>query len=234
MGLSFVLSSDHYEKVNGMVPLTDKSIYIIGPMKLQNALMAFFLQQATGAKSLALDYFSGIEFIDSENMGQQKLVLLDCLEKDLESLLPELEGNGHRLASQDLVGLFNIRPGLGIENKILARGIRGFFYEQDPLEIFPKGVRTMFNGEIWLSRKIMTDYILKGGHYDFSPKGNESILTTREIEIITMIATGAANADIADKLCISCHTVKTHLYNIFKKINVPNRLQAALWVAKNL
>ena len=217
-----------------MDSLADKSIYIIGPMKLQNALMAFFLQQSTGAKCLALDYFSDIEFIDSENMGQQKLVLFDCLGKDLESLLPELEGNGQRLSSQDLVGLFNIRPGLGIENKILARGIRGFFYEQDPLEKFPKGVRTMFNGEILFSRKIMTDYILKGGHYDFSPKRNESILTPREIEIVSMIATGAANSHIADKLCISPHTVKTHLYNIFKKINVPNRLQAALWAAKNL
>ena len=217
-----------------MDSLTDKSIYIIGPMKLQNALMAFFLQQATGAKCLGVEYFSDIEFIDSENMGQQKLVLFDCLGKDLESLLPELEGNGHRLSSQDLVGLFNIRPGLGIENKILARGIRGFFYEQDPLEKFPKGVRTMFNGEILFSRKIMTDYILKGGNYDFSSKRNESILTPREIEIVSMIATGAANAHIADKLCISPHTVKTHLYNIFKKINVPNRLQAALWAAKNL
>ena len=217
-----------------MIPLTDKSVYIIGPMKLQNALMAFYLQQATGAKCRALDYFSDIEFIDSENMGEQKLVLLDCLGKDLESFLPELEGNGHLLSSQDIVGLFNIHPGLGIEKKILARGIRGFFYEQDPLEKFPKGVRTMFDGEIWFSRKIMTDYILKGGKYDFSPKGHESTLTPREIEIVSMIAAGAANAHIADKLCISSHTVKTHIYNIFKKINVPNRLQAALWAAKNL
>ena len=220
--------------INGMIPLTDKSIYILGPMKLQNALMAFFLQQATGANCLALDYFSDIEFIDSQNMDQQKLVLLDCLGKDLESFLPELEGNGHILSSQDIVGLFNILPGLGIEKKILARGIRGFFYEQDALEKFPKGVRAMFDGEIWFSRKIMTDYILKGGNYDFSPKGNESILTPREIEIVSMIAAGAANAHIADKLCISSHTVKTHIYNIFKKINVPNRLQAALWAAKNL
>jgi LuxR family transcriptional regulator of csgAB operon len=224
----------NYKKVKGMDSLTDKSIFIIGPMKLQNALMAFFLQQATGAKCLTGEYFSDIEFIDSENNSQQKLVLLDCLGKDLESLLLELEGNGHRLSSQDLIGLFNIRPGLGIEKKILARGIRGFFYEQDSLEKFPKGIRTMYDGEIWLSRKIMTDYISNGGNYDFSPKGIESILTTRQIEIVAMIAAGATNAYIADKLCISPNTVKTHLYNIFKKINVPNRLQAALWVAKNM
>jgi DNA-binding CsgD family transcriptional regulator len=48
------------------------------------------------------------------------------------------------------------------------------------------------------------------------------------------VAIGATNEEIGDKLCISPHTVKTHLYNIFKKINVPNRIQATLWAAKNL
>jgi LuxR family transcriptional regulator, positive regulator of biofilm formation len=48
------------------------------------------------------------------------------------------------------------------------------------------------------------------------------------------VGSGAQNDEIAEKLFISPHTVKTHLYHIFKKISVPNRLQAALWVAKNL
>jgi DNA-binding CsgD family transcriptional regulator len=71
----------------------------------------------------------------------------------------------------------------------------------------------------------------------------------REIEILSMVAFGAKNEQIADKLFISPNTVKTHVYNIFKispntvkthvynifkKISVPNRLQAALWAAKNL
>ena len=49
-----------------------------------------------------------------------------------------------------------------------------------------------------------------------------------------MVAVGVKNEEIADRLCISPHTVKTHIYNIFKKIGVPNRLQAALWAAQNL
>ena len=59
-------------------------------------------------------------------------------------------------------------------------------------------------------------------------------LTARECEILLLIASGKNNSQIADTLNISRNTVKTHLYNIYNKINVPNRLQAALWAAKHL
>jgi LuxR family transcriptional regulator of csgAB operon len=49
-----------------------------------------------------------------------------------------------------------------------------------------------------------------------------------------MVASGASNGEIADALNISYHTVKTHLNNIYKKIDTPNRFQAALWATKNL
>ncbi len=59
-------------------------------------------------------------------------------------------------------------------------------------------------------------------------------LTPREREILELIARGASNRQIADGLYISTHTVKTHLHNIFQKIDVTGRLQAALWAAKYL
>ena len=60
------------------------------------------------------------------------------------------------------------------------------------------------------------------------------LLTVREIEVIQMVAAGYSNSRIAEELFISPQTVKTHLYNIYKTIIVPSRLQAALWAVKNL
>ena len=48
------------------------------------------------------------------------------------------------------------------------------------------------------------------------------------------MAAGSTNKEIADKMFISVHTVKTHLYNVYRKINAANRLQATLWATKNL
>ncbi len=53
-------------------------------------------------------------------------------------------------------------------------------------------------------------------------------LTSREIEVLTLVARGANNHDIADELFVKEVTVKTHLNSIFKKLKVSNRTQAVL------
>lgn len=53
-------------------------------------------------------------------------------------------------------------------------------------------------------------------------------LTLREIEVLTMVAKGANNQTIADKLFVKEVTIKTHLNSIFKKLKVSNRTQAVL------
>jgi LuxR family maltose regulon positive regulatory protein len=51
-------------------------------------------------------------------------------------------------------------------------------------------------------------------------------LTPRELEILSVIATGASNAEIAQSLYISVNTVKTHITHIFSKLGVSRRIEA--------
>lgn len=57
---------------------------------------------------------------------------------------------------------------------------------------------------------------------------NMDLLTPKEKEVLALVAKGASNQEIADKLFVRDVTVKTHLNSIFKKLNVTNRTQAVL------
>jgi len=57
-------------------------------------------------------------------------------------------------------------------------------------------------------------------------------LTEREQEVLGVLTKGLSNKEIADTLCISEQKVKTHLNNIFRKLNVTRRLQAILFAIR--
>jgi DNA-binding NarL/FixJ family response regulator len=58
-------------------------------------------------------------------------------------------------------------------------------------------------------------------------------LTDREREVLVLLASGMANKQIARRLGISEKTVKTHLTNVFQRIGVRDRTQAALWAERH-
>ncbi len=200
-------------------------IYIMGSKKLHNESLANLLNRETAIKCSAVPDAFQFPLVEE---GRSVLVLIDCPPKDLEKTVAGLE------KTKMLTALFNVIPEKGIEEKAVVLGIRGIFYIQDSLEQFRKGIRAILNGELWMSRDIMARCLVTRKDRNNGMRGDVSILTQRELEILSIVVGGATNEEIANKLYISPHTVKTHIYNIFKKINVPNRLQAALWVSKNL
>ena len=209
-------------------------VYIIGPRRAQNEAIASCLERETGDQCFVLGDIDSIQLDGQEDQGRKRLVLLDCQGKDQKNVLAELRPYLRQKQSGNRVALFNVSRDSGIEKKCVAEGIRGFFYEEDQLENLLKGVRAVLNGDWWLSRELMIKFILEGTDEDLSLRRAKKILTSRQTEILAQVAVGASNDEIADRLNISSHTVKTHLYNIFKKIKVTNRLQAALWAAKHL
>jgi LuxR family transcriptional regulator of csgAB operon len=232
--MNFPIPENHSENQTSPSASNGSMVYIVGSRRLQNEAIAFCLERVTGDKCFAVGKIHHVPMDDAEDHDRQRLVLLDCQGKDETTLLAELKPYLNQKRSGNHIVLFNVCRDLGIEKRCISEGIKGFFYEQDQLEMFLKGVRAVLDGELWLSREIMTKCILEGTNETESSRRRTEDLTQRQIEILAQVAVGASNDEIADRLCISPHTVKTHLYHIFKKISVPNRLQAALWAAKHL
>ncbi|HEX2913630.1 MAG TPA: response regulator transcription factor, partial [Chloroflexia bacterium] len=63
-------------------------------------------------------------------------------------------------------------------------------------------------------------------------KADKQALSEREREVLSLVAVGATNRDIADKLVISENTVKVHLHNIMEKLHLRNRQHAAAYAIR--
>ncbi|MCE2572287.1 LuxR C-terminal-related transcriptional regulator [Motilimonas eburnea] len=125
--------------------------------------------------------------------------------------------------------LFNTDPEL--ETQLLQAWplCVGIFQKSADQEQLIKGIKCVFAGEYWFSRSTMTSQLATLRtrlHRQYQPYAK---LTSREVEILKQVMTGASNMQIADNLFLSEHTVKSHLYNVFKKLKVKNRLQAVSW-----
>jgi DNA-binding NarL/FixJ family response regulator len=64
------------------------------------------------------------------------------------------------------------------------------------------------------------------------PDGGATALTQREQEVLSQVAEGASDQEIADALSISIHTVKTHMRNILSKLHLSHRHEAALYALR--
>jgi LuxR family transcriptional regulator of csgAB operon len=209
-------------------------ICIVGPCRVNNELLASFLEREVGVKCFIADSIDGVIQLNAKEADKTKIILFDCFGKDPERLFIEIEPYVNKIDSLSVAVVFNLIRGLKIEEDLVLRGVRGIFYVNDHLEQLQRGVRALLKGEFWISRNIMSKFIPQVREPRRLPTDNRSLLSKREMEILNLVALGAMNREIAQKLYISRHTVKSHLYNIYKKIKVTSRLEAALWAKKNL
>ena len=111
----------------------------------------------------------------------------------------------------------------------IKSGIRGYVSISDPPSVMSRAVRSVQGGEIWAGRRILEKAISNPmllpetlqSHIPGLPP-----LTNREMEVLTMVLQGASNREIANRSSISERTVKTHLYRVYKKLNVKSRTKA--------
>lgn len=215
-------------------PYRGRHIYVVGPSRFGRDLMANFIGTHTAAKWYQVEY---LEDVPVSNQGVplgQKMILVDThmLNKDaLSQLFLSRSWKNH---SHNLMALFNLLHEHEIEKEALKNGVRGFLYGTDSVKDLLSGICAINSGEFWISRRIMSQCLQESYIGKDFPVAASHSLSTREVEILRVLVAGTSNELIADQMCISPHTVKTHLHNIFKKIGATNRLQAVLWAKENL
>ena len=109
-------------------------------------------------------------------------------------------------------------------------GVDGYLLKDIMPDELISAIHTVLSGKPALhpeiARKLMSGISIQ---HEYMRKSEA--LTSREIEVLNLLAEGKSNDDIAEKLVISVLTVKTHVHKILTKLNMTKRVQAALFAA---
>lgn len=103
-------------------------------------------------------------------------------------------------------------------------GVQGMVLKEMAPQLLVQCIRKVHSGEQWVERRSAKQALEKILQRERSMRQIAGILTSREIELVRMIAQGLRNKEIADQLCISEGTVKVHLHNIYNKLKVDGRM----------
>jgi len=189
-------------------------------------------------------FFSKVKMDDNlphaEHRSEFDLYLIDSAGSNWQDLIP---ADLIALAKKCPVIIFNACGDAISEKNLLLNNFKGVFYQNTQPEDFFRGLVRIIDDELWFSRKIMSTTFIEIlgmlGNFNQANISNAdstheqlSNLTKREKSVIHLLAQGASNLDIAHRLNISDHTVKTHLYSAFKKTHSRNRIELANWAQR--
>jgi len=116
--------------------------------------------------------------------------------------------------------------------KAVDIGVNGYLLKDSESAELKKAINSVVNGENYIQPSLIPVLNAKMIDRDKDTVKIES-LTKRELEVLKNLSYGMYNKEIAEKLDISERTVKNHISNIFKKIEVTDRTQAAVFAIRN-
>jgi two-component system, NarL family, response regulator LiaR len=196
----------------------------------------------TGLTSL-LEQQSDIEVVAQASGGRMGVRLAEELAPDvvlMDLRMPDLEG------AEATTAILDRRPATRVlaltfwsddstVNAVLAAGAWGFLDKEAPIEEVVSAVRAAAQGAVWLSSraaKVVLGQMRARGAERGSHDGSSAALSERELEVLRLIAQGMDNAQIAASLNISPRTAKNHVSNVLSKLELPNRVQAAIFALR--
>ena len=116
--------------------------------------------------------------------------------------------------------------------KAVDIGINGYLLKDSESSELKKAILSVVDGEDYIQPSLIPVLNAKMIDRDMDSEKIEK-LTKRELEVLKLLAVGMYNKGVADELHISERTVKNHVSSIFKKIDVSDRTQAAVFAIRN-
>jgi len=114
-------------------------------------------------------------------------------------------------------------------------GAEGYVLKDAEPSVLIEAIRNVSRGQSFIQPSMTKELVKEFNRVTLheKEKNDDNNLTSREIEVIELIAEGMINKEIAKRLYISEKTVKNHVSNIFKKLDVSDRTQAAIYAFKH-
>jgi DNA-binding NarL/FixJ family response regulator len=107
---------------------------------------------------------------------------------------------------------------------LMAAGVDGYVLKDDATEAVVRAIHTVMQGDTWFSRPVMDKLV----HSATPVSSTKPALTPRELEVLRLVVEGKTNQEIARALGISVKTVEKHLGELFTKLGVASRVEAAV------
>lgn len=190
------------------------------------------LHQAMEQLTIPIPQIEPEQLVSTYQHSKHKILLLDYQQHEaLRQRLGPLKLTSSHLETI----LFNVDKRLHTDTLLSFGNLKGVFYQTATADKLANGLAEIINGQNWLPRHV-SNQLLHYYRYFFQDHQIKAAinLTARELQILRCLQTGASNMHIAENLFISEFTVKSHLYQIFKKISVKNRTQAIAWANQRL
>lgn len=205
--------------------LTGKVIHVIGPRRLENDLLVSFIGREAGADCFVTN-FDNMEILMGNSARKPgQLLLIDYREPRLHEILKLACANGCRsLLERRLISLFKAEKNKGTADPICPENACGILYKCDSAMDLLDWIYRLFN--VADPEKSVATHSMEVPSETRSARP----LTWRELQLLMLMTDGLRNHEIADRIGISRHTVRTHLYNIFAKIGARNRPEAMSWI----